>query len=168
MQVYLHSHKEPRHSQFDLRLEEKNARQPHLSLLFRLYNKHHSRKTWAADFSGQFQIFSQIRFPCPHTDNGQLQYYCVVIHFSKITNISENIKRSNGLETYPLWVGRHDADIWLLQHIVSKVGRHNEKVSACSLYLVWKQFLTFALFQRVGGRHHEALQPPFPTGIWQT
>ena len=35
MQVYLHSHKEPRHSRFDLRLEEKNARQRHLSLLFR-------------------------------------------------------------------------------------------------------------------------------------
>ena len=56
-----------------------------------------------------------------------------MIHFSKITNISENIKRSNGLETYPFWVGRHDANIWLLQHIVREVGRHNEKVSAYTL-----------------------------------
>ena len=91
-----------------------------------------------------------------------------MIHLSRIANISENIQSSNGLETYPFWVGRHDANIWLLQHIVREVGRHNEKVSACTFYLVWKQLLTFAIIQRVGGRHHEALQPPFPSGILDT
>ena len=87
------------------------------------------------------QLILGVNFRCPvksdflahHTGNMQMQHYCEVIHFSKITNISENIKSSNGLETYPFWVGRHDANIWLLQHIVREVGRHNEKVSACNL-----------------------------------
>ena len=56
--------------------------------------------------------------------------------FFKIANISEKIESGNGLETYPFWLGRHDANIRLLQHIVREVGRHNEKVSSCTLYRV--------------------------------